>query len=133
MNNNIQKVQVTEEQFFKFWLNMLQPFIKLRQQEVDLLSKLLYHRYVISESTSDKTMVDFYLFSPENRKKMRAELDFEIYTFNNNLAILRKKRLVIGKALNLLIVPSIEKPFKSFRFTYVVEIGKALNSKINEE
>jgi len=124
MNNNIQQIKVTEEQFFKLWLNMLQPFLKLRPQEIDLLAKLLYHRYIISESTTDKAMVDFYLFSSENRKKMRAELKFEIYTFNNNLNILRKKNLVVGKAINKRIVPSIEKPFDSFRFTYVIDIAR---------
>lgn len=80
MNNNIQQVDVTEEMFFKMWINMLQPFLKLRQQEIDLLAKLLYHRYIVSESVADKSMIDFFLFSSENRKKMRQELKYEVYT-----------------------------------------------------
>ena len=122
MNNNIQQVDVTEEQFFKMWINMLRPFLKLRQQEVDLIAKLLYHRYIISESVADKSMVDFFLFSSENRKKMREELKYESYTFNNNLTILRRKKLVIGKSLNKRIIPSIEKPFDVFKFTYMINI-----------
>lgn len=124
MNNNIQQVDVTEEMFFKMWINMLQPFLKLRQQEIDLLAKLLYHRFLVSESVADKTMVDFFLFSSENRKKMRQELKYEVYTFNNNLAILRKKGLIIGKSINKKIVPSIEKPFDAFRFTYLINIKR---------
>jgi hypothetical protein len=122
MNQNIQSVGVTEEQFFKLWLNMLQPFLRLRQQEIDLLAKILYHRHLISETTSDKAMIDFFLFSSENRKKMREELKFEIYTFNNNLAILRKKDLIIGKSVNKRIVPAIQRPFESFKFTYSIDI-----------
>jgi hypothetical protein len=108
---------------------MLQPFLKLRGQEIDLLSKLLYHRFLISESTTDKDMVELYLFSPKNRSKMRAELEFKVYTFNNILAILRKKNLVVGKSINKQIIPSIEKPFKGFRFTYDIEIGRLENVK----
>lgn len=122
MNHNIQQVGVTEEQFFKLWLNMLQPFLRLRQQEIDLLAKILYHRHLISEVTTDKSMVDFYLFSSENRKKMRGELKFQVYTFNNTLAILRKKNLIIGKTINKRIIPAIERPFDNFRFTYSIDI-----------
>jgi len=124
MNNNIQQVDVTEEMFFKMWINMLQPFLKLRQQEIDLLAKLLYHRYIVSESVADKSMIDFFLFSSENRKKMRQELKYEVYTFNNNLAILRKKNLIIGKSINKKIIPSIEKPFDVFKFTYLINIKR---------
>lgn len=123
-------MSVTEEQFFKLWLNMLQPFLKLRQQEIDLMAKLLYHRYIISESTSDKSMIDFFLFSSDNRKKMRQELKFEIYTFNNNLAILRKKNLILGKSINKQIVPSVEKPFENFKFTYSIDIVKPNAKKL---
>ena len=119
-------MSVTEEQFFKLWLNMLQPFLKLRPQEIDLLAKLLYHRYLISESVADKNMVDFFLFSSENRKKMRAELKFEVYTFNNNLNVLRKMGLVIGRKINKKIVPSIEKPFDNFKFTYSIDVIKSV-------
>jgi hypothetical protein len=129
MNNNIQTVKVTEEQFFRFWINMLQPFLKLRQQEIELLAKLLYHRYLISEDVTDKSMVDALLFMPERRKQMREELKYEIYTFNNNLAILRKKKLVIEKSINKRIVPNIEKPFDGFRFTYDIEIARSITNE----
>ena len=48
MNNNIQHINATEEQFFKLWIEMIQPFLKLRNQEVDMLAKMLYYRYKIS-------------------------------------------------------------------------------------
>lgn len=124
MNNNIQQVDLTEEMFFTMWVNMLQPFLKLRNQEVDLLAKLLYHRYLVSEVVADKSMIDLFLFSSEKRKKMRAELKYESYTFNNTLTILRKKGLVVGKSINKKIIPSIEKPFDTFRFTYLLNIKR---------
>jgi len=122
MNNNVQHIKATEEQFFKLWINMLQPFLKLRKQEVDMLAKMLYYRYKISCNVIDKTTVDSILFSEENRRKMREELKYEIYTFNNNLVILRKKKLVNGKSINLAIVPNVKKDFKEFNFTYSISI-----------
>lgn len=122
MNNNIQHISVNEEQFFKLWINMIQPFLKIRKQEIDMLAKMLYYRYKISCTVEDKTLIDSLLFSEENRKIMREELKYEVYTFNNNLTILRKKKLVIGKSINLAIVPNLDKGFENFNFTYAISI-----------
>jgi len=122
MNNNIQHIKATEEQFFKLWVNMLQPFLKLRQQEVTTLAKILYHRHKISLKLNDKTAIDNLLFSEENRRTMRNELKQEAYTFNNILVILRKKKLVIDKTVNQVIIPNVEENFQNFTFTYAISI-----------
>ena len=124
MNNNVQHIKATEEQFFKLWINMLQPFLKLRKQEVDMLAKLLYFRYKISCDVTDKSAIDALLFSEENRKRMREELNYEVYTFNNNLSILRKKKLVNDKSMHPSIIPSLEKGFENFNFTYAISINR---------
>jgi hypothetical protein len=128
MNNNIQHINATEEQFFKLWIQMLRPFLKIRQQEEDQLSKMLYYRYKILCSIDDKSLADSILFSEENRKNMREELKYEVYTFNNNLTILRKKKLIIGKTINLAIVPNVEKGFENFNFTYAISIKPRKNA-----
>jgi hypothetical protein len=122
MNNNIQHIKATEEQFFKLWIEMLQPFLKLRRQEIDLLAKLLYHRHQISGRVSNMTEVERLLLSEDNRRIMRKELKCEDYTFNNLLVILRKKKLVIGKSINPAIVPNVENNFQNFNFTYSIAI-----------
>lgn len=124
MNNNVQHIKATEEQFFKLWINMLQPFLKLRKQEVEMLSKMLYFRYKISCAVEDKSLIDAILFSEENRKKMREELKYEVYTFNNNLTILRKKGLVKDKSINVVIIPNVERGFENFNFTYSISIKR---------
>lgn len=122
MNNNIQHINATEEQFFKLWIEMLQPFLKLRNQEVEMLAKMLYHRYKISCDIVNSANIDQLLFSEENRKKMRLELKYEVYTFNNNLSVLRKKKLVNDKSINPIIIPNVEKGFQDFKFTYAISI-----------
>ena len=128
MNNNVQHIKATEEQFFKLWINMIQPFLKLRKQEVDMLAKILYYRYKISCNVTDKSAIDKLLFSEDNRKKMREELGYEAYTFNNNLVVLRKKKLINGKSVNLSIVPNVEEDFQSFNFTYAISIKPKENA-----
>jgi hypothetical protein len=39
---------------------------------------------------------------------------------------------VVGKSINKQIIPSIEKPFKGFRFTYDIEIGRLEKRKIKQ-
>lgn len=57
-NVNVQNIKCTEENFFRIWLMILQPFLSLRKQEINVLSKLLYYRYTIGKSVKNKAMVD---------------------------------------------------------------------------
>jgi len=123
MNNiNVQSIKTDEAKFFKLWLLMLQPFLKLRNQEVNVLAKLLYYRYTISKEVSNNKIVDELVFNTTTRKKIIEELDLKEYSFNNILSALRKKKLIVNNSINNKIVPKIEKNFKKFQLIYDIEI-----------
>lgn len=121
-NINVQGFKVSKERFFSIWLMILQPFLKLRNKELELLAKLLYHRYLISLEVKNKEMLDELLFSTKIKKKILSELDIPEHAYNNLLSCLRKKKLVNDKSINKQIIPLITEPFDNFKLLYNIDI-----------
>jgi DNA-binding MarR family transcriptional regulator len=122
-NINVQTIKVERKQFFSVWLQLLQPFLKLRDQELTVLASLLYYRYVIHQQVKSKTMVDELLFNTRTRKQIREELDIKNYSFNNILSALRKKGLIVNNTLNQKIVPILDTDeFDNFKLVYNIEV-----------
>lgn len=126
-NINVQSFKVSKEKFFKIWLMILQPFLKLRNKELELVAKLLYHRYLISLEVKNKEMLDDLLFSNKMKKQILSELDIPEYAYNNILTHLRKKDIIKDKTINKKIIPVVNDDFKNFKLVYnldIVEDGK---------
>lgn len=121
-NINIQNSEVSLENFFRMWLIILQPFLKLRNKEIELLAKLLYHRYLISLEVKNKEMLDELLFSNKVKKQIMKELNLPEHGYNNLLSSLRKKKIITDKSINKQIIPVITEPFTNFKLVYNIDI-----------
>lgn len=121
-NINVQSFKVSKEKFFKIWLMILQPFLKLRNKELELVAKLLYHRYLISLEVKNKEMLDDLLFSNKMKKQILSELDIPEYAYNNILTHLRKKNIIKDKTINKKIIPVVNDNFKNFKLVYNLDI-----------
>lgn len=121
-NINVQSIKTNEAKFFKVWLTILQPFLKLRNQELDVLAKLLYYRYTIAKQVKNKEIVDQLLFNTTTRKKIKQELKIQDYSFNNTLTALRKKGLIVNNSINSKVIPKIDNSTKNFKLVYDIEI-----------
>ena len=123
MNNiNVQSFKVSKEKFFTMWLTILQPFLKLRKKELEVLSKLLYHRYMISLEVKNKEMLDDILFSSKMKKQITSELNMPEYAYNNLLSSLRKKGFVLERSINKKIIPVVQEPLTNFKLLYNIDI-----------
>lgn len=121
-NTNVQSFDVTKENFFRMWLLILQPFLKLRNKELDALAKMLYHRYLISLEVRNKEMIDDLLFSKKVKDKIIEELDIKDYSFDMIITALRKKKIIIGKTINKQVIPTINEPFTNFKLIYNINV-----------
>lgn len=121
---NVQTLKVDEKQFFKAWLTLLQPFLKLRDQELKVLAMLLYFRHNIQEQVKNKAIIDELLFNTKTRKQIKRELDIESYSFNNILSSLRKKKLIVNNSLNGKIIPNIDSGFTNFKLVFNLEVKR---------
>lgn len=91
-NKNIKRIHTTKKSMFRYWLEFLKPYHKMRTKEIEVLSLMLYYRYELSREINNSEMVDTVLFSTKTRLKIRAELDnMGQRNFNNILTALRNK------------------------------------------
>jgi hypothetical protein len=114
-NMNIKRIHTDKKSIFRYWLEFLKPYHKLRNKEIEALSLMLYYRYELSREIPNLDMVDMILFSTETRGKIRAELnDMSQKVFNNLLTSLRKKGVLTKEnKINHVLIPNMtENGFK---------------------
>lgn len=106
---NVKRILTSKKLIFRFWLEFLKPYHKLRAKEIEALSLLLYYRYELSREISKEDIVDMILFSTETRVKIREELGgMGQKVFNNLLTSLRKKGVITkGNKIHHVLIPSM--------------------------
>ena len=114
-NKNIKRIHTTKKSIFRYWLEFLRPYHKLRTKEIEALSLMLYYRYELSREVSNEEIVDTILFSKSTKNKIRVELgDMDQKVFNNLLTSLRKKNVLSkeNKITKVLIPKMTENGFQ---------------------
>ena len=91
-------------QSFKAYLQVLNPVLKLKDKEVEVLSNFISIWY---KNKSNKD-IDKLLFSTPVRKMVRKSIDMSEASFNNHITMLRKKKMIINKKLNPNILNGIK-------------------------
>tara|TARA_R110002049_G_scaffold231127_1_gene403375 strand:- start:20420 stop:20791 length:372 start_codon:yes stop_codon:yes gene_type:complete len=112
---NIKRIHTDKKSIFRYWLEFLKPYHKLRTKEIEALSLMLYYRYELSREIKDMDMVDMILFSTQTRNKIREDLGgMDQKVFNNLLTSLRKKKIISkDNKINHVLIPNMtEEGFK---------------------
>lgn len=95
----------TKKKFFRQYLELLNPIVKLRPKELDVLAELLHYNNELSnidEKNRWKVIFDY-----DNKKEMATSLDISVASFGNNLSYLRQKGIIVDNKVvkNLLVYP----------------------------
>ena len=100
---------------FKAYLQILNPVLKLKDKEVEVLSSFLSVWY----ANKNKKNLDKLLFSTPVRKMVRRSIGMSEASFNNHITMLRKKKMIIDKKIN----PSLLKEIgdNNIEITYKIE------------
>lgn len=125
-NVNVKRIHTSKKQIFRFWLEFLKPYHKLRQKEIEALGLMLYYRYELSREVLNIDLVDKLLFSTDTRKQIRADLgDMDPKVFNNLLTALRKKGVLDKKnIINPGLIPDMSED--GFKLVFNFEIDPKL-------
>ena len=109
------KIQTDKSKIFRQWIATLQPVIKLRDKEADVLSELLYQNNENKEFPEDKRWI--IIFDYNTKRTMMDKLNLSGAHFDNILSGLRKKSIIIDNKVikNLLFYPE-EKNKITFEF-----------------
>lgn len=119
-NVAIQTITVDKKDFFKLWLTLIQPYLNLRNKEIEVLSKFLEYRYDISKRVSSDDEINYILFSTKIRKDIQGDLDITESSLNNILASLRKKGYIIDNNINKKLIPNLNDDLNNFKLVYNV-------------
>ncbi len=87
----------------KAYLQILNPILKLKDKEIEVLSSFL----AIWQSNKENKNIDKTLFSTPVRKLVRKQINMSEASFNNHITMLRKKKMIIDKTINPSILKSI--------------------------
>lgn len=125
-NINIKRIHTSKKQIFRFWLEFLKPYHKLRQKEIEALALMLYYRYELSREVSNPDLVNKLLFSTDTRKQIRVDLGYmDPKVFNNLLTALRKKKVLTkGNVINPGLIPNMSED--GFKLVFNFEINPKL-------
>ena len=114
-------IKTKEAVFYRQYVELLNPLIKLRPKELDLLAELLYHNNKLKDidiKNRWKLILDY-----DNKKDMATNLDMSVASLGNNLSYLRKKGIIINNQVsnNFLVYP--DKNFK-LTFNFIIDDGQ---------
>lgn len=94
-NTNVKRIKADKKTLFRYWLEFLRPYHKLKPKEIEALSLFLYYQYELSLEISNPDLVQSILFSSNTRSEIRKNLGgMNQKVFNNLLSSLRKKKVL---------------------------------------
>ena len=105
-------------QSMKAYLQVLNPVLKLKDKEIEVLSSFLS----IWHSNRSNPNLDKMLFSTPVRKLVRNQIDMSEASFNNHITMLRKKNMIVDKKINSSILEAIKD--EGIEVTYKIEWTK---------
>lgn len=122
-NMNIKRIHTDKKSIFRYWLEFLKPYHKLRTKEIEALSLMLYYRYELTREIANMEIVDMILFSTETRSKIRKDLgDMGQKVFNNLLTSLRKKGVITkDNKINHVLIPRMTEDGFKLVFNFEVK------------
>jgi hypothetical protein len=85
-------IRTTEAKFFRQYLELINPMLKLRGKELDVLAELLYYNHQLSNIPQEHRWK--LIFDYDTKVKIRNKLNLSEASMNNNLSALRKKKII---------------------------------------
>ena len=90
-------IDVKADNFYRYYVELINPIIKLRKRELDVLAKLMYYNNEykdLEESIRFKIVFDY-----DTKVKIAKELNISLDVLNNNFSELRNKKVILGNKL----------------------------------
>ena len=107
--NNIVRVPCSlSGSFFRYWFKFLEPFHKLTDREIDVITSFVKQRYELSKVIKDNEILDKVTMSEDTKKKVREECNITLPHFQVIMGKLRKNKVIIDGKINPRFIPNID-------------------------
>jgi hypothetical protein len=112
-------LRTNKKVFFRQYVEILDPLVKLRPKELDVLSELLYYNNEFKSIESKNRWR--LIFDYDTKKEIAQNLKMSVASLGNNLSYLRKRGIIVDNKVvnNLLVYPG-----KTFKLTFDFELKK---------
>ena len=96
-NRRIVTIPCSKINFYRYYVELLNPIVKLRKRELDVWAQLLLYN---NEYRQLKEEIRFKIvFDYETKAKIAKDLKISMDVLNNNLSELRKKKIVVDNKI----------------------------------
>ena len=106
-NNVVTVFTPLDTDFFRWWCIFLRPFINLTSREIEVIACYLKHRWQLSKTISDPSVLDTLLMSEDIKNKVIEECNITLAHFYVVKSNLRKNKVLLGDVLNPRLIPNI--------------------------
>ena len=122
INNVIRIPTSLNSKFFRYWFEFLQPFHKLTEREIDVITSLVKQRYELSKVIKDDEILDRVTMSEDTKKKVREECNITLPHFQVILGKLRKNKVIVDGKINPKFIPNINADNDAFQLLLLFEL-----------
>lgn len=114
--NNVVRIPTSlDSKFFRYWFEFLQPFHKLTDREMDVITSFVKYRFELSKKINDVDILDKVVMGDDIRKKVREECNLTLAHFQVIMGKLRKNKVIINGKINPKFIPNISEEDSSFK------------------
>nr|DAP80922.1 MAG TPA: hypothetical protein [Crassvirales sp.] len=122
INNVIRIPTSLNSKFFRYWFEFLQPFHKLTEREIDVITSLVKQRYELSKVIKDDEILDRVTMSEDTKRKVREECNMTLPHFQVIMGKLRKSKVIIDNKINPRFIPNIREDSGTFQLLLLFEL-----------
>ena len=111
-----------DKSFFRLWFKFLEPFHKLTDREIDVITSFVKQRYELSKVIKDNEILDKVTMSEDTKKKVREECNITLPHFQVIMGKLRKNKVIIDGKINPRFIPNINEEAGIFQLLLLFEL-----------
>lgn len=111
-----------DKSFFRLWFKFLEPFHKLTDREIDVITSFVKQRYELSKVIKDNEILDKVTMSEDTKKKVREECNITLPHFQVIMGKLRKNKVIIDGKINPRFIPNINEETGIFQLLLLFEL-----------
>ena len=111
-----------DKSFFRLWFKFLEPFHKLTDREIDVITSFVKQRYELSKVIKDNEILDKVTMSEDTKKKVREECNITLPHFQVIMGKLRKTKVIIDGKINPRFIPNIDEETGIFQLLLLFEL-----------
>lgn len=121
--NNVIRIPTSlDGNFFRYWFMFLEPFHKLTDREIDVITSFVKQRYELSKVIKDNDILDKVTMSEDTKRKVREECNITLPHFQVIMGKLRKNGVIVNGKINPKFIPNINEGADNFQLLLLFDL-----------